>query len=136
MTNNNYDKFGERRKTIPFENKVKRVKDATKNRYQIIVDGLRKYNFNDRISVHGETFSFKKRKLIYLTFIGETLKVYFRLKYKDYIDSTIPLKDASTIKKYKDTPTYLVIKSDLAARRVVLLGEKIVKQNRIPKHKS
>lgn len=125
--------LGKRRKRIPFENKVKRAKPEVRTRYRLIVSALREYDFNDRKSIPCETFSYKKEKMVILTFSGQTLKAYFRLKASDYVDSTIPLKDAEGIKKYEDTPSYLIIKSDLAARRVIQLAERIIQEHNIPK---
>lgn len=126
-----FESLGRRRKRLPFENIVKRVKPETRSRYELIVKELRKYDFNDRISIPGETFSYKKKKYIFLTFLGNTLNVHFRLDPKKYSDSTIPVKDVSNIIRYKDLPARLTIKSDLAARRAVLLAKEIVKERKI-----
>ena len=125
--------LGKRRKRIPFENKIKRSKPETRERYKEIVNALREYDFNDRKSIPCETFSYKKEKMIVLTFSGQTLKAYFRLKPKDFADSPIPVKDASDVKKFEDTPLYLIIKSDLAARRVVALAQRVIDEHNIPK---
>lgn len=125
--------MGPRRKVVPFENKVKRSKPEIKDRYTAIVNALRQYDFNDRISVPCETFSYKKEKLIIITFSGATLKVYFKIDPSDYDDSTIPLKDATEVKKYSDTPAYLIIKSDLSVKRTIMIGEKLAKKYKIRK---
>ena len=127
-----FDGLGPRKKRIPFENKVKRAKPEVRARYKLIVNALREYDFNDRKSIPCETFSYKKEKLIILAFSGQTLKAYFRLNPNDYDDSPIPVKDVSDVKKYEDTPCCLVVKSDLAARRVVLLAERIINERNIP----
>lgn len=129
---NPYNKLGKRRKHVPFQNKVKQVNPDTKEWYKEIVDGLNKYKFNDRISIPGETFSYKKERLIFLMFVGKTLKIYFKIHPNELKDSTIPVKDVSNIVKYKDLPTCLVIKSGLAARRAISLGGKIAKSKQIP----
>ena len=130
---NPFGNLGPRRKRIPFENKIKRSKPETRERYKIIVDALREFDFNDRKSIPCETFSFKKEKLIVLAFSGSTLKAFFRLNPAEYEDSPIPVKDATDVKKYQETPAYLVIKSDLAARRAVMLAERIAEERGIPK---
>ena len=127
-----FSQLGPRRKRIPFENKVKSAKPETKARYKMIVTALRRFDFNDRKSVPCETFSYKKRKMIILTFAGKTLKVFFRLDPKQFVDSTIPIVDASDIVKYQDTPSMLIVKSDLAARRVISLAEKVAEEQKIP----
>lgn len=129
----NYKGLGARRRRIPFEKKLRKADAETKERYKIIADGLKEYDFNDRISIPGETFSYKREKLVFLTFSGKTLKVFLRLNAKEFEDSPIPLKDASGLKKYEETPAYLKIKSGLAARRVVSLVERIAEENSVPK---
>lgn len=131
--NDPFAALGKRKKRVPFENKVRRAKPEVRERYKTIVSALREYDFNDRKSIPGEAFSYKKERLIFLTFSGKTLKAYFRLDPQEFVDSPIPVKDASDVKKYEDTPAYLVIKSDLAARRVVSLAERIAGEHNVPK---
>lgn len=128
-----FDQLGKRRKRIPFEKKVKRSTVDTRDRYQLIVSELRKYDFNDRMSIPGETFSYKREKLVFLTFSGNTLKVHFRLDPKEFIDSPLPIKDASEVKRFEEVPAFIKIKSDLAARRAVALGERVAEENGVPK---
>ena len=125
--------LGKRRKRIPFENKMRRADVDTRERYKFIVSELRQYDFNDRKSIPGETFSYKRERLIFLTFSGSTLKVHFRLDPKDYEESPIPVKDAGDTKKYEDVPLFLKIKSDLAARRVLILAQKVIEEHNVPK---
>ena len=127
-----FDGLGPRRKRIPFENKIKTARPETRARYRTITTALKFYQFNDRKSIPCEIFSYKKKKMIVLTFAGRTLKVYFRLNPADYADSTIPVEDASEIVKYKETPALLVVKSDLAARRVIKLAEDLIGKFNIP----
>ena len=129
---NPYDSLGKRRKRVPFENKMKHSKKENKERYKEIVGALREYELNDRVSIPGETFSYKKERLVFLTFSGETFKVYFKLNPDDFRDSPIPVKDARGIRKYEDVPTCLVIKSNLASRRAVILAKKLVEERKIP----
>lgn len=128
-----FDQLGKRRKRIPFEKKVKRSTVDTRDRYQLIVSELRKYDFNDRMSIPGETFSYKREKLIFLTFSGNTLKVHFRLDPKEFVDSPLPVKDASEVKRFEEVPAFIKIKSDLAARRAIALGERVAEENGVPK---
>ena len=131
-TSGNFKNLGKRNKRVPFEKKIRKADLDTKARYNLIVNALREFDFNDRISIPGETFSYKREKLVFLTFSGKTLKAYFRLNAKDYEDSPIPVKDASELKKYESTPAFLKVKSDLAARRVVALATKVAKDNNVP----
>ena len=99
----------------------------------MIVNALNEYEFNDRISIPGETFSYKRERLIFITFSGKTLKAHFKLSPRRFEDSPIPAKDASDVKKYEDIPMYLKIKSDLAARRVIALGRELAEKHEVPK---
>ena len=130
-----FDGFGKRRRVIPFENKLRKSGPETKERYNVIVNALREYDFNDRMSIKGETFSYKRNKLVFITFSGATLKVYFNLDPKEFEDSPLPIKDASDVKKYEQTPACLVIKSNLASRRAILLSERLAKENKVPSKK-
>ena len=129
---NGFSGLGKRRKKIPFENKLRRAEFDTRERYKYIVSELRQYDLNDRKSIPGETFSYKREKLVFITFSGSTLKVHFKLDPKEFEDSPIPAKDASDTKKYEDTPMYLKVKSDLAARRVVALAKKVFEEHNVP----
>ena len=124
--------LGKRRKKVPFENKLRRAEFETRERYKYIVSELRQYDLNDRKSIPGETFSYKREKLVFITFSGSTLKVHLKLDPKDFEDSPIPAKDASETKKYEETPLYLKVKSDLAARRVVALAKKVFEEHQVP----
>ena len=130
------DEFGElgpRRRHIPFEINLKHCSKETQNHYKEIVKAFREYDLNDRLSIPGETFSFKRNRLLFITLSGKTLKIFFALKLKDFKDSTIPLKDASDVKKYEQTPVYLKVKSDLACRRAIALGKQVLQQNKVHK---
>ena len=128
-----FSKLGKRRKRVPFQKKISKAGPETKERYKEIVKALNEYDFNDRMSIPGETFSFKRERLIFITFSGKTLKVHFKLEPRDYIDSPIPAKDASDVKKYEDIPMYLKVKSNLAARRVIALGQELAEKYGVPK---
>lgn len=127
-----FSKLGSRRKKVPFENKMRRSDEQTKANYKLIFDVLRKYDVNDRKSIPGETISYKKKKLVFATFVGKTLRIYFRIDPKKFENTTIPIKDASGIKKHADLPAYLTIKSGLSARRAVAIAEQVFKANRVP----
>ena len=128
-----FDTLGKRRKRIPFQNKIRRAAPETRGRYRDIVNALREYGFTDRMSIPGETFSYKRKRLIFVTMAGKTLKVHFALDPKEFENSTIPMKDASEAKKFADIPSYLKIKSDLAVRRVIALAQRLAEENNVPK---
>lgn len=130
---NEFAGFGKRRKRIPFENKIRRAKPETREKYKALVAGLREYDFNDRKSIPGETFSYKKEKMIFITISGSILKVYFNLNPAEFVDSPIPIQDVSEIKKYSGTPAFLKVKSNLAVKRAIALGKRIAEEHGIPK---
>jgi len=129
----NFKGLGPRRRRIPFESKVRKAEAEIRARYDEIVGVLREYDVNDRVSIQGETFSYKRDRLVFITFAAKTLKVYFALDPKEFNDSTIPMKDASDAKKFERTPAYLLIKSDLASRRAVTLIRRIMSEHDVPK---
>lgn len=129
----NFKGLNGRRRRIPFENKVRRSAPEVREHYKELVTVLREYKVNDRKSIPGETFSYKREKLVFITFAGKTLKVHFALDPKEFIESPIPVKDASEAKKYEQTPSYLKIKSDLALRRAVALARRVFAEHKVPR---
>ena len=132
---NGFNELGKRRRQIPFENRLRKCGPQTRERYNVIVAALRKYKFNDRVSIGGETFSYKRNKIVYITFTGATLKVYFSLDPKEFEESSLPIRDASGMKKYAQTPSCLRIKSNLASRRAIALVERLAQENNVPPKK-
>jgi|GEM_PF-3489895 len=128
-----FSSLGKRRKRIPFENMIKRADKETRERYKAIVSALREYDFNDRKSIPGETFSYKRTKLVFITISGKTLKVHFALDPKQFENDPMPIKDASDVKKFEELPSYLKVRSDLAVRRVIMLAERLAKEHNVPK---
>jgi hypothetical protein len=85
------------------------------------------------MSIPGETFSYKRKRLIFITMAGKTLKVHFAIDPREFADSAIPVKDASEAKKFEDIPSYLKVKSDLAVRRVIALAQRLAEEYNVPK---
>ena len=129
---NPFAELGQRKKRIPFENMIARSDKQTRARYREIVAALREYDFNDRKSIPGETFSYKRTRLVYVTMVGTTLRVYFKLDPKEFENSPIPAKDASDKKKYEDIPMFLKVKSNLAVKRVIELARRVAEENNVP----
>lgn len=128
-----FSKLGPRRRKIPFESKLKKADHDTFERYDSIVKAIRAYDVNDRISIPGETFSYKREKIVFVTFAGNTLRVYFALDPKSFKDSPIPVRDVSDVKKFEQTPCMLVVKSNLAARRAILLARTAFMRHDVPR---
>ena len=122
-----------RRRHIPFESKLKHSSKETREYYKEIVKAIREYKVSDRISIPGETVSYKRERLVFITFAGQTLKVHFALDPKEFEGSTIPVKDVSEVKKYEQTPAYLKVKSSLAARRAIMLAQRVLSEHKVPK---
>ena len=125
--------FGKRHKRVPFENKIRRADPETRQKYKDLVAGLREYDFNDRKSIPGETFSYKKEKMVFITISGKTLRAYFNINPAEFADSPIPIVDVSEVKKYSATPSCLKIKSNLAVRRAIALGRRLAEERNVPK---
>ena len=129
----NFKDLGARRRRIPFESKIKTCSKETRAHYKEIAEAIRQYKVSDRLSIPGETVSYKRQRLVFITLAGKTLKVHFALEPKEYENSTIPVKDASELKKYDQTPAYLKVKSDLACRRAIGLARKVMSEHNVPK---
>ena len=130
-----FEGLGKRRKRIPFEQRLKRAPAEARVHYKEIIEAVNEYKVSDRKSIPGETISYKKERLMFITLAGNTLKVYFALDPKEFEDSTIPLKDASDVKKFESTPSYLKIKSSLAVRRAMRLAKRVFTEHGVPKNK-
>ena len=128
-----FNGFGPRRRKVPFEEKLGKADKETKERYKMILDALEEFELSERVSVPGHSFSYKKEKLVFITFGGNTLKAYIAVDPKSYAESTIPVRDASKIKKFEQTPSMLYIKSNLAARRVVDLAKEALSNYKVPR---
>ena len=122
-----------RRRRIPFESGLKHCSKETREYYKSLVGALHNYKISGRMSIPGETYSFKRERLVFITLAGKTLKVYFALDPKEFEGSTIPVKDSSDVKKYEQTPAYLKIKSGLAARRAISLAVRVLSEHKVPK---
>ena len=128
-----FSELGSRKRRVPFENKLKRSPQEVLEYYDALKKVLDQYVINDRFSIPGETFSFKREKLVFITFAGNTLKVYFAIDPKEFEGSTIPVKSAADVKKFEDTPSYLRIKSNLATRRAIYLIRRICTERGVPR---
>ena len=130
---NPFGGLGGRKERVPFEERLAKSSKEVREYYEALKKVLDEYVINDRFSIPGETFSFKREKLVFITFAGNTLKVYFALDPKEFADSTIPVKSAADVKKFEDTPSYLRIKSNLATRRAIYLVRRICTERRVPR---
>jgi len=105
-----------RKKRVPFERKLRNSEFDLRHKYYDLRDYIKWYGVNNRISIPGDTFSYKRKKLFFITIVGKHIKLYASIDPEKYAESTIPASRASA-KKFVDVPCMLKIKSDLSYRR-------------------
>ena len=105
-----------RRRKASFETRLKGSEFDLRHKYYDLRDYLKWYGLSNRVSLPGDTFSYKRKKLAFITIIGKRIKFYIALDPAKYEDSPIPIERA-TAKKYADTPCSMKVKSDLSYRR-------------------
>lgn len=116
-----------RKKRVPFENRLRKSEFDLRHKYYDLRDYIKWYGLNNRISIPGDTFSFKRRKYAFITIVGKHIKFYIALDPAKYEDSPVPVERA-TAKKYAETPCVLRIKSDLSYRRAKGLVDDLMKE--------
>lgn len=121
-----------RRKRKSFENKLRNSEYDIRHKYYDLRDYIKWYGLNNRISIPGDSFSYKRRKYCFITIVGKHIKFYVALDPDKYENSPIPVERA-TAKKFVDTPCVLRIKSDLSYRRAKLLVDDVMKEAGLPK---
>ena len=121
-----------RRRRASFETKLKRSVFDLRHKYYDLRDYIKWYGLNNRISIPGDSFSYKRRKYAFITIVGKHIKFYIALEPEKYENSPIPVERA-TAKKFVDIPCVLKIKSDLSYRRAKLLVDDLMKEIGLPK---
>ena len=116
-----------RRRRASFETKLHRSEYDIRHKYYDLRDYIKWYGLRNRISIPGDSFSYKRRKYAFITIVGKHIKFYCALDPDKYENSPIPVERA-TAKKFVDTPCVLRIKSDLAYRRAKLLVDDMMKE--------
>ena len=114
-----------KRRRASFETRLKNSEFDIRHKYYDLRDYIKWYGLRNRISIPGDTFSYKRQRYIFVTIVGKHLRVYLNLDPKDYADSTIPVELAEA-KKYEDLPCLLRVKSDLAYRRAKKLVDDVM----------
>lgn len=133
VTNENGEKIRiKRRRRSSFENKLRRSEYDIRHKYYDLRDYIKWYGLSNRISIPGDSFSYKRRKYAFITIVGKHIKFYIGLDPDKYENSPIPVERA-TAKKYADIPCVLKIKSDLSYRRAKLLVDDMMKEIGLPK---
>lgn len=80
---------------------------------------------NNLLKYRKVTYRYTKKECIFkcqgiviarVSFSGDNLKIYLALRVEDYLDSNVKMRDASSVKKYEDTPLLLNLKTDKATK--------------------
>lgn len=115
---------------IPFPVRMKDAEKDLQQNYNELKSEILSYGVKSRISNSGDTFRLHTKTYVKITIAGKSLKLYFALEPKDYLDSKMPLGDASAKEIYKDIPLVFKVKSDLSVRRAKqLIADAMAKDN-------
>ena len=121
-----------KRRRASFETRLKNSEFDLRHKYYDLRDYIKWYGIKNRISIPGDTFSYKRQRQVFVTIVGKHIRVYFNLDPNDYADSTIPVEPALA-KKYEDLPCLLRVKSDLSYRRAKKLVDDVMQKIGIDK---
>ena len=121
-----------KKRRASFETRLRNSEYDIRHKYYDLRDYIKWYGMRNRISIPGDTFSYKRQRYIFVTIVGKHLRIYLNLDPKDYADSTIPVEPAEA-KKYEDLPCLLRIKSDLAYRRAKKLVDDVMAKVGLPR---
>ena len=120
-----------KRRRASFETRLKNSEFDLRHKYYDLRDYIKWYGLRNRISIPGDTFSYKRQRYVFVTIVGKHIRVYLNLDPADYADSAIPVEKAEA-KKYEDLPCLLRVKSDLAYRRAKKLVDDLMQKIGIP----
>ena len=121
-----------KRRRANFETRLKNSEFDLRHKYYDLRDYIKWYGLRNRISIPGDTFSYKRQRYVFVTIVGKHIRVYLGLDPNAYADSTIPVEPAAA-KKYEDLPCLLRVKSDLSYRRAKKLVDDLMKNIGIDK---
>lgn len=102
---------------IPFAVKMVKADKELQEKYNEIKNEILSYGVNSRVSIACDTFRLHRKPYVKITLVGKTLKVYFALRPRDFVDSPIPVMDASDKVAYEEVPALLKVKSNLSVKR-------------------
>ena len=114
-----------KRRRASFETRLKNSEFDLRHKYYDLRDYIKWYGLRNRISIPGDTFSYKRQRYVFITIVGKHIRVYLSLDPAAYADSTIPVEPAAA-KKYEDLPCLLRVKSDLSYRRAKKLVDDVM----------
>ena len=120
-----------KRRRASFETRLKNSEYDIRHKYYDLRDYIKWYGLRNRISIPGDTFSYKRQRYVFVTIVGKHIRVYLNLDPADYADSAMPVEKAEA-KKYEDLPCLLRVKSDLSYRRAKKLVDDLMQKIGIP----
>ena len=81
-----------KRRRASFETRLKNSEFDIRHKYYDLRDYIKWYGLRNRISIPGDTFSYKRQRYVFVTIVGKHIRVYFNLDPANYADSTIPVE--------------------------------------------
>lgn len=108
---------------IPFAEKIVKADKELQAKYNELKSEFLAYGASSRVSIACDTFRLHRKAYVKVTIVGKTLKVYYALNPNDFVDSPIPVTDASDKVAYEDVPALLKVKSNLSVKRAKELAE-------------
>lgn len=120
---------------IPFAEKIVKADKELQEKYNEIKSELLAYGASSRVSIACDTFRLHRKPYVKITLVGKTLKVYFALDPKEFVDSPIPVIDSSDKVAYEEVPALLKVKSNLSVKRAKELAEMAFGKDGVQKEK-
>lgn len=120
---------------IPFAEKIVKADKELQEKYNEIKSELLAYGASSRVSIACDTFRLHRKPYVKITLVGKTLKVYFALDPKEFVDSPIPVIDSSDKVAYEEVPALLKVKSNLSVKRAKELAEMAFGRDGVQKEK-
>lgn len=118
---------------VPFAKKIVKADKELQEKYNEIKAEILAYGASSRLSIAGDTFRLHRKPYVKITLVGKTLKVYFALNPNDFVDSPIPVVDASDKAAYEEVPALLKVKSQLSVKRAKELVRRAFEADQVEK---
>ena len=118
---------------IPFAKKMVKADKDLQDKYNELKNEILAYGAKSRVSISGDTFRLHRKAYVKITVVGKMMKVYFALDPRDFVDSPIPVTDASDKASYEEVPALLKVKSNLSLKRAKELVAQAMEKDGIKK---
>lgn len=122
--------FGNVRR-LSFQEKLDEADKDLQKKYRELASYIQKYKVSGRVSLKGDTYSYKRNRLIFIAISGKHMRILFALDPKDYAASTLPVKPNER-KRYEELPLQFEVRSDLSVKRAKLLIDDVMKSKEVP----